>query len=177
MALKVYRKRNFIVLDNGSDKDFLQGANSTFDITGEIVSFSERGTTLKNESESFDEIQDQSGTSIGNIQAVEDYLVDTMGFNAASGGNEVWYLILPQITLSWHEVVLMNTAPFRNVLITARATVNNSTVGVREVGSIWSRQVTIDKNGSMNFQTKTNSESKIEIYASHSFSYFIVQIN
>lgn len=176
MALKVYRKGNFIVLDNGLDKDFLQGANSTFEITGEIVSFSERGTTLKNESASFDEIQDQSGTPIGNIQSVEDFLVDTMGFNAASGGNEVWILYIPQITLSWYELFLDTTAPFRNVTITARATVANTTVGVREVGSIWNRKVTIDKDGSMNFQTKTNSESKIEIYAT-SGAYFILQIN
>jgi hypothetical protein len=89
MALKVYRKNYFVILDNGSDKDFLQGLNSTFEIdtANGIVSFAERGTQLKNDSCIFSDVQDESGTPIGTLQQVEDYLSNTLGFNSALGGS------------------------------------------------------------------------------------------
>lgn len=88
MGVKIYKKNNYCIVDNGSKKEFFAGDEmsiASFD-GGEWVIWN---TAKQTESFSFNYtmVEDENGTPVGDASAVEEYLTLNTNFKAASGGS------------------------------------------------------------------------------------------
>ena len=88
MGVKIYRKNNYCVIDDGSKKEFFAGDEMSISLFdgGDWVIWN---TAKQSESFSFKYtmVEDENGTPVGDASAVEEYLTLNTNFKTASGGS------------------------------------------------------------------------------------------
>ena len=95
MGVKIYKKNNYCIIDDGSKKEFFAGDEmsiASYD-SGEWVIWN---TAKQTESFSFNYtmVEDENGTPVGDALAVEEYLTINTNFKTASGSSEVVNMIV-----------------------------------------------------------------------------------
>jgi len=90
MAVKIYKKNNYCIVDNGVKKEYFAGDEMSlysYDAGYWVI----WNTAKQTESFSFkyDVVQDENGTLVGNEGEVEDYLTLNTNFKSTSGGSGV----------------------------------------------------------------------------------------
>ena len=89
MAVKIYKKNNYCIVEDGATKRYFSGDEvSLYVDNGNWVLVN---SSQKNESFSFNfaDLQDEAGVSVGTAEQVEEYLTLNTNFKATSGGSEV----------------------------------------------------------------------------------------
>lgn len=87
MATKVYKLNNVLILDDGVKKQRINGNLSSYDIDNATLIVWENGNKERTFSTAIADVQDQSGTPVGNEAAVDTYMSGITNFKSASGGN------------------------------------------------------------------------------------------
>lgn len=87
MATKVYKLNNVLILDDGVKKQRINGNLSSYDIDNATLIVWENGNKERTFSTAIADVQDQSGTPVGNEAAIDTYMSGITNFKTAGGGS------------------------------------------------------------------------------------------